>query len=48
MGEVDHAMDDVIGFLQQTETELQALDDIYGDPRYIETYLRKIQVRSVM
>ncbi len=44
LGEVDHAMDEVIGFMQEVESELHGLDDIYGDPRHIETYLKKIQV----
>ena len=44
LGEVDHALDDVLGFLQQVECDLQALDYIHGDPKYIETHLKKISL----
>ncbi len=42
LGEVDHAMDDIIEFLTRTEEELQELDDVYGDPKFIEAHLRKL------
>ena len=44
LGEVDHAMDDMIEFLTKTEEELQDLDHVYGDPKYIEAHLRKLQM----
>ena len=44
LGEVDHAMDDIIGQLQQTEADLQLMEDVNGDPKYIETHLKKIHV----
>ena len=44
LGEVDHAMDDIIEFLTKTEEELQDLDHVYGDPKYIEAHLRKLQM----
>lgn len=44
LGEVDHAMDDIIEFLTKTEEELQELDDVYGDPKYIEAHLKKLQM----
>ena len=44
MGEVEHALDDVIGYLSQTEADLQNLDNVFGDPKYIETHLKKLQV----
>ena len=48
LGEVDHAMDDIIGLLQQTESDLQEMDDIYGDPKLIETHLKKLQVLKLL
>jgi len=44
LGEVEHAMEDVMGLLQQVEADLQQYGDVYGDPRHIEVHLRKIQV----
>lgn len=44
LGEVDHALEDVMGLLQQVETDLIKLDQVYGDPRYIEVHLRKVEV----
>jgi len=44
LGEIDQALDDMNGFLQQTECDLQQLDDIYGDPKFIETHLKNLQV----
>ena len=38
-------MDDIIGFLQQTESDLQTMEDVFGDPKLIETHLKKLQVR---
>lgn len=46
LGEIDRALDDMNGFLQQTECDLQELDDIYGDPKFIETHLKNLQVCS--
>jgi len=43
LGEVEHAMEDVMGLLQQVEADLQQFSDVYGDPRHIEVHLRKIQ-----
>ena len=44
LGEVDQAMDEVIGFLSQTECDLQQLQYVYGDPKYVETHLKKLQL----
>ena len=44
LGEMDHTLDDVIGLLQQVESDMQQLDNIYGDPKFIETHLRNIEV----
>jgi len=43
LGEVEHAMEDVMGLLQQVEADLHQFGDVYGDPRHIEVHLRKIQ-----
>ena len=44
LGEVDHALDDVTGFLQQVECDLQALDYVHGDTKFIETHLKKLSL----
>lgn len=44
LGELDHALDDVVGFLTQAEQELTQLDDVNGDHKHIESNLRKLQV----
>ena len=44
LGEVDHAIEDVIGYLQQVETDLQKVNQVYGDSCYIEIHLKKIEV----
>lgn len=44
LGEIDHALDDIIGYLTQTEVDLQDLDNVFGDPKFIETHLKKLQV----
>jgi len=47
LGEVEHAMEDVMGLLQQVEADLQQFGDVYGDPRHIEVHLRKIQANNL-
>ncbi|ELT90303.1 hypothetical protein CAPTEDRAFT_205084 [Capitella teleta] len=44
LGELDHSVEEVLGLLQQTESDIQQLEFVYGDPKYIETHLRKIQM----
>ena len=44
VGEVTRAMDDVICALQQTNTDLEPMDKVKGDPKFLETYMRKLQV----
>ena len=44
LGEIDHALDDILGFLQQVEYDLQQLEYIYGDPKCIETHLKKLNL----
>ena len=44
LGEVEQALDDHIGFLAQTEVDLQDLQDVCGDPKYVETHLKKLKL----
>jgi len=44
LSDVEHSLDDTIGYLQQVETDLQQLDDVYGDPHFIETHIKNVQV----
>ena len=47
VGEIDHAMDDIIGYLTQMEADLAGVDNIYGDPRFIEIHMKKLQVQPL-
>ena len=44
VGELDQALDDVIGLIQQVESDLGHFTDVYGDPRHLELHLRQIDV----
>lgn len=44
LGDVEHGVDDVIGLLNQTESDLLEMEDICCDPNVVETHLRRIQV----
>ena len=44
LGDVQHSLDDTIGYLQQVETDLKQLDYVYGDPHVIEANIKKVQV----
>ncbi|XP_013386319.2 LOW QUALITY PROTEIN: microtubule-actin cross-linking factor 1, isoforms 1/2/3/5-like [Lingula anatina] len=44
LGELDHALDDVIGFLTHAEQVLTQQDDVNGDHKHIEASLRKLQL----
>ena len=44
LGEIDHALDDVLGFLQQAEYDLQTLDYAYGDPSFIEGHIKRLSL----
>lgn len=48
LGEVNHAIDDIIGYLNQMEDDLNQFDKIYGDPGHVILHLRKIQVVPVL
>lgn len=48
LGEVNHAIDDIIGYLNQMEDDLNQFDKIYGDPGHVILHLRKIQVVLVL
>jgi len=45
LGDVEHGIEDVIGFLQQAESDLLEMEDVCCDPNFIDTQLRKVQVR---
>lgn len=44
VGEVDKAMDGVMGSLDTVQQDLEPLEHIKGDPKYLETHMRKLQV----
>jgi len=44
LSDVEHSLDDTIGYLQQVETDLQQLDHVYGDPHFIESHINNVQV----
>ena len=44
VGEVDRSMSDVIATLEQLQTDIKNQGDVTGDPKHLETILRKLQV----
>lgn len=44
LGELDTSLEDVNGYLQQVEDELSELDNVHGDPKYLETHIKKLKV----
>ena len=46
LGELDTSLEDVNGYLQQVEDELSELDHVHGDPKYLETHIKKLKVNS--
>lgn len=44
LGEIDHAVEDVMGLLQQIESDLVHFNEVYGDARHIELHLKKVEV----
>ena len=46
LSDVEHSLDDTIGYLQQVETDLQQLNDVSGDPHFIEMHIKKVQVHE--
>jgi len=44
LGDVEHSLDDTVGYLQQVETDLQQLDHVCGDPHVIESHINTVQV----
>ena len=44
LGEMDQALDDVLGLLHETEAELLDSDSVSGDPNYCEVFAAKVQV----
>ena len=44
VGEVDRSMSDVIATLEQLQTDIKNQSDVTGDPKHLETILRKLQV----
>jgi hypothetical protein len=44
LGEIEQSLDEIVGFLSQTECDLQQLQYVYGDPKYVETHLKKLQL----
>ncbi|XP_067934591.1 microtubule-actin cross-linking factor 1, isoforms 6/7-like isoform X2 [Watersipora subatra] len=44
LGELDTSLEDVNGYLQQVEDELSDLDHVHGDPKYLETHIKKLKM----
>ncbi|XP_074648651.1 uncharacterized protein LOC141904089 [Tubulanus polymorphus] len=42
VGEIDSAMDDMIGMLQDAEDRLSQLNQVYGDPKCVEIHLKNL------
>ena len=48
LGEIDQALDDVLGLLHETEADLLHCDSVSGDPNFYEVFLAKVQVVCVI
>ena len=46
LDDVEHSLDDTIGYLQQVETDLHQLDQVYGDPHFIDAHINRVQVTT--
>ena len=44
VGEVERSMNDVIATLDQLDSDIKNQGDVSGDPKHLETILRKLQV----
>ena len=44
VGEVDQSMHDVVATLDQLQKDIKNQEDVTGDPKHLETILRKLQV----
>jgi len=44
LGEIDQALDDVLGLLHETEADLLHSDSVSGDANYCELFIAKVQV----
>jgi hypothetical protein len=44
LGEVDAALDEMTGLIQEAESDLSAYGQVYGDPQCIKLQLAKIEV----
>ncbi|XP_036368174.1 microtubule-actin cross-linking factor 1 isoform X4 [Octopus sinensis] len=44
VGEIDHAIENVLGSLTGIKTDIDTLDEVIGDPKCIETQLKKLQL----
>ena len=47
VGEVDRSMSDVIATLDQLQADIENQGDVTGDPKHLETILRKLQVSLI-
>lgn len=44
VGEISQAMSDIITALDAAEADLNSADQVKGDPKFLETQIRKLQV----
>lgn len=45
IGQLEAGIDGTLQYLTDTEEKLVSFDDVKGDPKCIETYMKKLQVR---
>ncbi|KAL3854344.1 hypothetical protein ACJMK2_013617, partial [Sinanodonta woodiana] len=43
IGDLDNAMSDAILVLQNSDQELASLENVNGDPKCLETHMKKLQ-----
>lgn len=46
VGELEHAIESIMSNLENSKKDLGTLDNIIGDPKCIETQMKKLQVRA--
>ncbi|KAK6172103.1 hypothetical protein SNE40_018056 [Patella caerulea] len=46
VGKLEHAMDDVVGALNQVQKDLDKFENLNGDPKCLETQIRKLQLQQ--
>lgn len=47
VGEVNQAMEDIIVSLDEAQSQMDAMEEVQGDTKYLETRIRKLEVITI-